>query len=156
VLHATDILTIHLSATVLEDLMRKAGFNVDVQASDWATVAQRRFNKEPVEKGGWSLMPLQWVGFDLATPLTHYGIAHNCTNGYAGWSCDEEMGKLLAQFTVETDEAKRKSLVDQIQKRAHETVSVILGGQFTLSSGYRSNLKGVLSTGIPVFWNIQK
>ncbi len=156
VLHATDVLTIHLSATVLEDSMRKAGFNLDVQASDWATVAQRRFNKEPVEKGGWSLMPLQWVGFDLGTPLTHYGIAYNCTNGYAGWSCDEETTKLLAQFTVETDEAKRKALVDQIQKRAHETVSVVLGGQFTLSSAYRSNLKGVLSVGIPVFWNIQK
>ncbi len=156
VLHATDVLTIHLSATVLEDSMRKAGFNLDVQASDWATVAQRRFNKEPVEKGGWSLMPLQWVGFDLATPLTHYGIAHNCTNGYAGWSCDEEMGKLLAAFTIETDEAKRKTLIDQIQKRAIETVSVILEGQFTLSNGYRSNLKGVLSVGIPVFWNIQK
>jgi peptide/nickel transport system substrate-binding protein len=156
VIHATDVLTIHLSATVLEDLMRKAGFNLDVQASDWATVAQRRFNKEPVEKGGWSLMPLQWVGFDLATPLTHYGIAYNCTNGYAGWSCDEEMTKLLSQFTVETDEGKRKSLVDQIQKRAHESVSVVLGGQFTLSNAYRSSLKGVLPVGVPVFWNIQK
>jgi peptide/nickel transport system substrate-binding protein len=156
VLHATDILTIHLSATVLEDLMRKAGFNVDVQASDWATVAQRRFNKEPVEKGGWSLMPLQWVGFDLGTPLTHYGIAYNCTNGYAGWSCDEELTHLLTQFTAETDEGKRKAIIDQIQRRTHENVSVVLGGQFTLSTGYRSNLKGLLFPGIPVFWNVQK
>lgn len=156
VLHATDILTIHLFATVLEDSMRKAGFNVVVRASDWATVAQRRFSKEPLDKGGWSLMPLQWVGFDLGTPLTHYGIAYNCTDGYAGWSCDKETTRLMAQFIAETNQGKRQALADQIQQRAHETVSVVLGGQFTFANAYRSNLKGVLSVGIPVFWNIQK
>lgn len=101
-------------------------------------------------------MPLQWVGFDLGTPLTHYGIAYNCTDGYAGWSCDKETTRLMAQFIAETNQGKRQALADQIQQRAHETVSVVLGGQFTFANAYRSNLKGVLSVGIPVFWNIQK
>jgi peptide/nickel transport system substrate-binding protein len=156
VLHTSDIQTIHIPATVIEDSMRKAGFNVEAQASEWATVAQRRGSKEPTDKGGWSLLPIQWVGFDLESPFTHYGIAHNCTEGYAGWSCDEEMGKHYAAFIEETDPAKRKELIDKIQTRAHETVSVVLGGQYMVSNGYRSNVKGVLSVGIPVFWNVAK
>ena len=156
VLHATDVLTIHLLSTILEDLMTKAGFNVEVEASDWATVSQRRFNKEPVEKGGWSLLPNEWFGFDVASPLTHYGIAYNCTDGYPGWSCDEETTNLLKQFAVEMDESKRQVLADKIQSRAHETVSIVVAGQFTFSNAYRSNVKDLLSVGIPVFWNARK
>jgi peptide/nickel transport system substrate-binding protein len=156
VIHSSDIQTIHLFSTVLEELMKKAGFNVEVQASDWATVAKKRWNREPVEKGGWSLMPLQWAGYDLETPLTHYGIAYNCTNGYAGWSCDEDMGRLLTSFAEIGDPSKRRAYVEQIQRRAHENVSIVLGGQFTQVYAFRSNLKGVISVGIPLFWNIQK
>ncbi|MCX7143992.1 MAG: ABC transporter substrate-binding protein [Proteobacteria bacterium] len=156
VLHTTDVQTIHLLSTVLEEQMRKAGFNVEVQAADWATVSQRRFNKEVVEKGGWSLLPNQWFGFDVASPLTHYGIAYNCTNGYPGWSCDEETTRLLAQFTAEMEESKRQALADKLQVRAHESVSIVVAGQYTFSNAYRSNLKGLLAVGIPVFWNVEK
>ncbi len=156
VLHASDVLGIHLASTVIEDMMRKAGFNVEVQTMDWASVAQRRASKEPVEKGGWSLLPLFWSGLDLATPLTNYGVAYNCTDGYAGWSCDEETKTLLTQFSAETDAVKRKAISDQIQLRAHQNVSIVLWGQFTNPIAYRKSLRGVLSTGIPVFWNIQK
>lgn len=157
VLHSADLPTIHYPATVLEEQMRRAGFNVDVQASDYATVAQRRFSKETIENGGWSLMPLNWEAFDVGTPLTHYAIAHNCTDGYPGWSCDEETKRLLAEVVEETNEEKRRALMDQIQLRAHENVSLILGGQFTIMTGYRSNLAGVLTeAGLPVFWNIRK
>jgi peptide/nickel transport system substrate-binding protein len=156
VLHASDVPAIHLSATAIEDLMRRAGFNVEVQTMDWATVAQRRASKEPVDKGGWSLLPVIWAGHDLATPLTHYGIAYNCSDGYAGWSCDEEITKLMPRFIDETDLARRKAIVDQIQQRAHENVSITLWGQFVNPASYRKSLKGVLNNGIPVFWNIQK
>lgn len=155
VLHSTDVPTIHLSATVIEELMKQAGFNVEVAASDWSTVAQRRWSKEPTDKGGWSLLPLIWAGHDLGSPLTHYGVAYNCTDGYAGWSCDEETKKLLEQFTVETDLAKRKALADGLQKRVHEDVSVVLWGQYVSPSAYSKSLSGLLSTGIPLFWNVK-
>lgn len=157
VLHSADLPTIHFPATVLEEQMRRAGFNVEVQASDYATVAQRRFNKAPVEEGGWSLMPLNWEAFDVGSPLTHYAIAHNCTDGYPGWSCDEATTKLLTEVIQETDDAKRQAIMDKIQERAHENVSLILGGQFTTVMGYRKGLEGVITNaGLPVFWNIKK
>ena len=63
---------------------------------------------------------------------------------------------MLAQFAVEMDESKRQVLADKIQSRAHETVSIVVGGQFTFSNAYRSNVKDLLSVGIPVFWNARK
>lgn len=157
ILDSADIPTIHMPAVVIGDLMRKVGFNVEIQAADWATISQRRWNKNPVDDGGWSLFAVQWEGYDLSTPLTHYGVAHNCTGGYAGWSCDEEISKLFDQFIASNDDAERQRLVDQIQAQALESVPVVLGGQFAPVHAYRSNLEGVVTgMGIPLFWNIKK
>jgi len=157
VLDAADISTIHIPATVMADLMTKAGFNVEVQSSDWATVAQKRWSKKPISEGGWSLLPLQWEGYDLSNPMTNYGVAHNCTDGYAGWSCDTETTALMAEFIKATDPAERQKFIDQIQARAVDTVSIVLGGQFAPVNGYRANVKDMLTgTGIPIFWNLSK
>lgn len=157
VLDAADIATIHTPATVMADLMTKAGFNVEMHASDWATVAQRRWNKKPVAEGGWSLLPIQWEGYDLYNPMTNYGVAHNCTDGYAGWSCDPEITALMGEFIKATEQSDRQKFVDQIQAHAVEDVSVVLGGQFAPVNGYRAEIKDMLTgTGIPVFWNLKK
>lgn len=157
ILDSADIPTIHMPAVVIGELMKKAGFNVEVQSADWATISQRRWNKKPVEEGGWSLFAVQWEGYDLSTPLTHYGIAHNCTGGYAGWSCDQEISKLFERFIASNDPAERQTLADQMQARAFESVPIVLGGQFAPVHAYRSELKGVITgMGIPLFWNIKK
>ena len=43
------------------DLMRKVGLEVDMQVSDWGTMMQRVFKKEPIEQG---------VGIALPTACT--------------------------------------------------------------------------------------
>lgn len=156
VFQASDVEVINAIALVTIDRMRKAGFNVVVRTADWATVAQQRWNKEPTDKGGWSALPLIWSGYDLGSPLTHYGIAYNCTNGYPGWSCDEETTKLLTAFVEETDSVKRKAIADKLQVRAIEIGSIGLAGQYSNPPTYRSELKDMIDIGIPVFWNVHR
>jgi peptide/nickel transport system substrate-binding protein len=76
-LHAATSAILNPIGLVVADELKQAGFNVDVKTSDYATVAQRRFSREPVEKGGWSIVPLITNGIDmvnrwpiLASPTT--------------------------------------------------------------------------------------
>lgn len=156
VFQSTDVAIINAIALVTIDRMRQAGFNVVVKATDWATVAQQRWNKEPVDKGGWSAMPLVWSGYDLGNPLTHFGTAYNCTNGYPGWSCDEQMTELLGEFVRESDEKKRLAIAGKLQARAHEIVAIALAGQYSNPPAYRSDLKDMIAIGLPLFWNVHR
>ncbi len=156
VLQSTDVPVINAIALVTIDRLRRAGFNVVPRATDWSTVAQLRWSKEPADKGGWSLLPLVWFGYDLASPLTHYGIGFNCTDGYPGWSCDEQSKTLLQQFVTESDPEKRRQIAFQLQARAHDIVSVTLVGQYASPAAMRSDLTGFIDMGIPVFWNVRR
>lgn len=157
VLHATDVYLIHLISTVMEDLMRRAGFNVEAAPMDWPLIAKRRYSKEPVDKGGWSLMPARFAGFDQAHPLTNYATGFNChADSFTGWYCDEQLKPLMDKFNLSNDIEVRKRLAGEMQERVYAVGNFVSGGQFTAADGHRSNLKGVLSVGIPVFWNIQK
>ena len=48
VLAAVDYPTLNALAQVGADLLKRMGFNVDLQSLDWGTVQQRRASKEPM------------------------------------------------------------------------------------------------------------
>ncbi len=50
-------------AEVGADLMRRVGFNVDEQSLDWGTLVQRRAKKDAPDKGGWSVIPVDWTAW---------------------------------------------------------------------------------------------
>jgi peptide/nickel transport system substrate-binding protein len=47
-------------------------------------------------------------------------------------------------------------IIDAIQKEAFEQVPTVPLGQFQIRSAYRANLKGMLQSPAPFFWNIQR
>ena len=55
-LNPTDLTTVGPLGDVTHDLLVKIGMNVEMVATDWGTVVQRRASREPVEKGGWSIL----------------------------------------------------------------------------------------------------
>ena len=55
------------ASAVLADGMRRAGFTVDEETMDFATILARRTKKE-----GWSVLAMWSYGFDLGNPLTHF------------------------------------------------------------------------------------
>jgi peptide/nickel transport system substrate-binding protein len=141
---------------VVSDQMRRAGFNVDLKTSDYATVSERRRSQAPVEQGGWSVAPIVWNGIDLVNPLSDPTVSYNCSQSNPGWYCDPKMTDLLKRYSETTDAAQRKQLEADIQAEFHQNVNLVLAGQFSAPMAYRSNLKGVVPFGFPVFWNMAR
>ncbi|MBV9824621.1 MAG: ABC transporter substrate-binding protein [Alphaproteobacteria bacterium] len=155
-LHASTSALLNSAGLVYADLMKKAGFNVDIHTSDFSTVAQKRTSRAPVEQGGWSVIPIVWNGIDLVNPLADTAISTNCNEFNPGWYCDPAQTELLKRFAVTTELAERRQLADQLQAAFHRNVNYVLGGQFSAPAAYRSDLKGVIPFGFPVFWNMER
>jgi peptide/nickel transport system substrate-binding protein len=156
VLHASDSALIDPIGLVAIEQMKRLGLNVDARITDWATVSQLRANRGPVADGGWSALPLIWTGFDMNNPMTNPIVLYNCTDGFPGWWCDRRQVPLLAEFAAETDMEKRRAIAARIQVLAHEHVNMVNLGQFASPAVYRAELTGVLETGVPLMWNIQR
>jgi peptide/nickel transport system substrate-binding protein len=156
VLHSTDSVTLNPMALVIIDRLRRTGFNVDVLASDYSSQAQRRLSREPPGRGGWSLMPVVFSGYDILNPLAHYAVAYNCGDNYPGWYCDPAMTPLIEQFGREPDAEKRKALAAEIQRHVHESVLMLFNGQFSVPAAHRADVADVLPVGMPVFWNARR
>ena len=60
--------------------MRKVGLNVDMQVSDWGTMMQRVFKKEPIEQGGWSCLTYAVNGNDVWDPAMNNYLRSNGVN----------------------------------------------------------------------------
>ena len=88
-----------IMSEVAADAMRKAGMNIDMQWSDWATVVGRALMQIPVAQGGWNLRVTGTPGVLTADPATNAGTNMSCTRkNFSGWPCDDEAEKLRAQF----------------------------------------------------------
>jgi peptide/nickel transport system substrate-binding protein len=141
---------------VVAQMMRDIGLNVDYQAMDWGTLSSRRTSKNPVDQGGWSAFLSGPAAPDMSEPLGHLALRSNCDKAWFGWPCDETIEKLRASFTSAPDLEGRKTIAQQVQERALETVPYVSVGQFWLVRGHQAGLKGLLSPGVPVYWNVSK
>jgi peptide/nickel transport system substrate-binding protein len=154
-MHPTDSVNLSPVASMAMQQLRRAGFNVEEYASDWATVAARRLNREPIERGGWNAMPLIWPGVDLFSPIVFAGTAFNC-RAYPGWFCDEPMRDLLVTYTETRDPARRRELATAIQDRFHENVNLIIAGQMSVPQAHRADLQGVVPFAFPIPWGLRR
>ncbi len=154
ILDAAENAQIHPASLVAAQQLEAAGFKVDVQAMDWATVVSRRTSKEPVDKGGWSMFISGPGGLDMMLPINHLGLRSNCEKAWFGWPCDAEIEKMRNGFGNTADAAERKKLAEQIQLRALETVPYIpLGVAYQIRAA-RADLTGILTPPAPVYWNV--
>jgi peptide/nickel transport system substrate-binding protein len=70
--------------------------------------------------------------------------------------CDPGMPPLVAAFEVETDPAKRRALAEQMQVRVLDQAPLVMLGQFSPPTAFRSDLHGVIANGVHVFWNVRR
>ena len=144
-----------LAAPAVRNSLAQAGFNVDTQIVELETLFQRRTSKAPLTEGGWSAFITYLGAIDVGSPVTHLYINNNCNPNYPGWSCDEEIKRLIDAFAAEPDFAKRKALASEVNVHAHISLPAALWGQFTTPMAFSNKLKGVIiDTPTPVFWNI--
>ncbi len=155
-LHPADSPLLNPFGLVMIDRMKRAGFNLDVQASDWATIAQRWVQRAPLDQGGWNIVPVVYTGFDMSNPLANLGVGYNCTDNQPWGYCDDKLTPVIAAFEAESDPAKRRELAGQLQKLAFEAATFPIAGQYRSPAVWRSELRGVIDFGFPVIWNIEK
>ncbi|MBN9538608.1 MAG: ABC transporter substrate-binding protein [Alphaproteobacteria bacterium] len=138
------------ASRVLVQNMRDVGFVVEQQPRDWPTVLARRAKKE-----GWSMFPVYSNGTDMYSPLTHFYVAATC-NDFPGWSCDNRIPELLKAFTRAATLEERKKIAADIQVISYELVPALMWGQFTIPAGYRTELKGLIQSSYPMFWQVDR
>jgi peptide/nickel transport system substrate-binding protein len=138
------------ASRLLVQNMKDVGFTVDQQPRDWPTVLARRAKKD-----GWSMFPVYSNGTDMCSPLSHFYVAATC-NDFPGWSCDERIPALLKAFTRATTTDERMRVAADIQVAAYELTPSVMWGQFTIPAGYRSDLKGLIPSSYPMFWEVER
>jgi peptide/nickel transport system substrate-binding protein len=136
------------------DEMQGVGLNVDYQATDWGTVVQRRENKGPVDKGGWSAVFTTLSGLDLQVPSGH-AFRANGEKAWFGWVSSPRIEELRAAWLDATDVAAQQRIAVEIQQQWWIDVPHIPIGQWFQPTAWRDDVDGMLE-GFPVFWNVRR
>jgi peptide/nickel transport system substrate-binding protein len=153
----SDVLPYQRMSLITADLLKQIGMNVDMQLSDWGSVAARRAKKDAPTKGGWNLFHTSANGAQLASPLTSPSTITTCDGkNFPGWPCDQVEEDMRMQYIRETDPAKQKALLDAMHRQLWQSLPYVPLGQFRQPFLWRSNIKGVLKTNTVVYWNIAK
>jgi peptide/nickel transport system substrate-binding protein len=154
----TDVVTLKAQPIVAAQLLRDAGFKVELQATDWQTVVTRRASQKPPKEGGWNMFFTNWAGPDILNPIANVSTGGRGKNGgWFGWYEDAKMEELRDKFARSTAADEQKKLAAEIQARVYEQVVYLPLGQYDAPSAWRKSLTGVVEgPATPVFWNIEK
>jgi peptide/nickel transport system substrate-binding protein len=153
-----DVVTLKAQPIVAAQLLRDAGFKVDVQATDWQTVVSRRASQKSPKEGGWNMFFTNWAGPDVLNPVANVSVGGRGTKGgWFGWYEDAKMEELRDKFARTSSPDEQKKLAAEIQARVYEQVVYIPLGQYVAPSVWRKSLSGVVDgPATPVFWNVDK
>jgi peptide/nickel transport system substrate-binding protein len=153
-----DVVTLKAQPIVAAQLLRDAGFKVDLQATDWGTVISRRTSQKPVKEGGWNMFFTNWAAADVMNPIVNFAIGGRGKNGgWFGWAEDPRIEAMKDAFARTSSPDEQKKIAADIQKEAFDQVIYIPLGQFLAPAAWRKSLTGVLDgPATPVFWNIDK
>lgn len=128
---------------VAKAYLEAAGFKVDLQVVDWATLTTRRAD------------PAQWDIF-----ITHSNFPgdpttiNTITDTYPGWYVSDQKEKAVAAYMdATTEEAKQKAWAD-IQVVIYDDAPLYKVGNFNALSGLAVGVEGYTPTYWPHFWNV--
>ena len=157
VLAASDVQLLKAQPIVVTQLLRQAGFKVDLQTMDWQTVITRRANQKPVSEGGWNMFFTFSVAADVMNPIASSPMGAKGRTSWFGWPEDAKLEALRDKFVRASSRAEQKKIAEEIQKEAYDQVIYVPLGQFLAPSAWRKSLTGVLDgPATPVFWNVDK
>jgi peptide/nickel transport system substrate-binding protein len=155
----TDLASIAKIPLVAKQQLEAAGFKVDLQQMDWASLVARRAKKDAPDKGGWNIFLTAWAAADIQSPLTMAMLnAQGPDKGWFGWQTEPRLEELKAKFARASSDAEKKKLADQMQVIAMDTATHAPLGQYNNASALRKNINGFLeNTGaVPLMWGVRK
>jgi peptide/nickel transport system substrate-binding protein len=154
----TDVVTLKTQPIVAAQLLRQAGFTVNVQAMDWQSLVSRRTSQKPPQEGGWNLFFTNVIAADLMNPIANLQISgKGRKGGWFGWPDDAKIEALRDAFARSASPDEQKKIATEIQLEAYDQVIYIPVGQYRVAASWRKSLSGVLDgPATPVFWNVDK
>lgn len=156
IMKPTDIASINKLPDVAAQLLRQAGFKVELAAMDWNSVLTRRAKKDSVAAGGWSLFATTIVVPDLWNPASSLPLGAGGEKAWFGWPADEQIETLRARFAAEPDPASRVALAETIQARAYKVVTHVPAGEYINPAALRKEVSGLVKGPGNFYWNLTK
>ncbi len=157
VMKPTDLASIQKLPDVAAQLLRQAGFKVDLQAMDWQTLVGRRAKKDAPDKGGWHMFLTAWQAFDVWSPIANPTTdTRGEKSTWFGWATDEKLVELRNQFMRATDDGVKKKLADQMHARMFEVGTHVALGEYDQPLAARKNISGFFVTNGNIYWNLKK
>ncbi len=130
-------------ALLMAEQLKRAGFKVDLNVVDWATLVQRRNDAKL-----WDLY------------ITHSGqfpepmlSPPQLGDGAPGWWSSPAKQAALTAFNQQSDPAKRAALWGKVQQVVYDEVPYINVGKFASLSAKSPALEGYVPATWPFFWN---
>ncbi|MCO5090018.1 ABC transporter substrate-binding protein [Bosea sp. (in: a-proteobacteria)] len=134
----------HRMALVMAEQMKAAGFKVQLDVVDWATLIQRRGD------------PALWDVY-----ITHSAFLPEpmlsppqLGDGAPGWWSTPAKEAALTAFNAEPDPVKRGALWGKVQQVIFDEVPYIRAGNFAALSGASAKMKDFTAMPWPSFWNV--
>ena len=130
-------------ALLMAEQLKRAGFKVDLNVVDWATLVQRRNDAKL-----WDIY------------ITHSGqfpepmlSPPQLGDGAPGWWSSPAKQAALTAFNQQSDPAKRAALWGKVQQVVYDEVPYINVGKFASLSAKSPALEGYVPATWPFFWN---
>jgi peptide/nickel transport system substrate-binding protein len=131
------------NALVARQQLEAAGFKIDLQVVDWATLVQRR-NKPEV----WDVFSTG-ISFN-PEPAFNTGVQCN----WPGWWCHEEKDRWLDSVARESEPRKRRAMWEKVQAIFYEDVGRVKFGDYFTLEVTRTEVRGYHSSNEMPFWNV--
>ena len=152
IMKPTDLASIQKLPDVGAQLLRQAGFKVDLQAMDWQSLVGRRAKKD-----GWHMFFTAWQAFDVWNPISNpITDTRGEKSVWFGWATDEKMVGLRNEFMRATEEPVKKKLGEAIHARAFEIATHAPLGEYDAPMAARKNITGFFVTNGNMYWNLKK
>jgi peptide/nickel transport system substrate-binding protein len=131
------------TALIARQQLEAAGFKIDLQVVDWATLVQRRSKPE------------LWDVFSTGITFNpEPAFATSVACNWPGWWCHEDKESWLDSLAKETDPRKRKAMWDKIQQIFHEDVGRVKHGDYFGLSLARKEVQNYRATNEMSLWNV--
>ena len=141
----TQYKTIHDTSVVIDKQLRDAGFNIDFQVYDWATLVSRR------------AQPALWDMFQTFHGFVPDPVLYTFMSvSYPGWWDTPEKSRLADEFTSAMDMPARKAAWEKIQALLYEQVPIIKSGDGYIYDIYSPKMQGIGESQLiwPRFWGV--
>ncbi len=129
-------------ALVAQEYLKAAGFKVQLDVVEWATLVQRRAD------------PALWDIYITHSPfLPEPALIGFMSDAAPGWWTSPAKTAAIGAFNTATDQAERVKLWAEVQKVIYAEAAAYKVGNFNALAAKGPKLEGVASAPWPYFWN---